>query len=142
MDRFIGQRDVVRTNFATDFHAARPRFAQQPHTAGSADVLAVNVMIAKLRQQNVAHDDGFFAGRRPARQTKQRAPIAFVHHAVADQIVILAMIEHRQAEHARIFDRAPHQFVILNAMAVVGDRDNAGLRKRADRREFFAGKIF
>ncbi len=117
----------MRTNFAADFHAARSRFANQPHAAGRADVLAMNVMIAKFRQQNVAHHDRFFARGRPAGQAEQRAPVAFVNHAVADQIVILAMIEHRQSNHARILDRAPHQLVILNAMTVVGDRNHAGL---------------
>ena len=29
LDRFVGQRDVMRTNFAADFHPARARFAQQ-----------------------------------------------------------------------------------------------------------------
>ncbi len=50
-----------------------------------------------------------------------------MHYAVADQIVILAMIEHRQTDHPRIFNRASHQLVILNAMAVVRDCDDPGL---------------
>ncbi len=141
LDRLIRQRDVMRTNFAADFHSARPRFAQEPHAAGRADVLAMNRMIAQLREQNVARDDGFLARRRPAGQPEQRAPVAFVHHAVADEIVVLAMIEHRQADHARVLHRAPHQLVILNAMAVVGDRDHPGLRERADRRQLFAREI-
>ena len=102
----------------------------------------MDVMIAKFREQNIAHHDHFLARRRPARQSEQRAPVAFVDHAVADEIVILAMIEHRQADHARVFDGATHQLMILNAVAIVGDRDHAGLRERTDRREFFAGKIF
>ena len=85
----------MRTNFAADFHAPRSRFANQPHTARRADVLAMNVMIAKFGQQNIAHHDRFLARRRPAGQAQQRAPVALVHHPVADQIVILAMIEHR-----------------------------------------------
>ena len=102
----------------------------------------MNRMIAKLREQNVAHHDRFFAGRGPAGQTKQRAPVPLVHHSVADQIVVLTMIEHRQADHARIFDRASHQFMILNAMTVIGDRHHARLRERTDRREFFARETF
>ena len=98
----------------------------------------MDVMIAELGEQDIARDDRFLARRRPARQPEQRAPVAFVHDAVADEIVILAMIEHRHADHARIFDRAAHQLVILHAMAVIGDRDDAGLRERADRRQLFA----
>ena len=92
-------------------------------------MLAMNLMIAKFREQNVAHDNRFLARRRPARQTEQRAPITLMHHPVADQIVILTMIEHRHADHAGIFDRAPHQLVILNAMTVVSDRDDTCLRE-------------
>ena len=64
-----------------------------------------------------------------------------MHNAVPDQVVVLAMIEHRHADHARILDRAAHQFVVLDAVAVVGDRDDAGLRKRPNRRQFFTGEI-
>ena len=142
LNRFVGQRDVMRTNFAADFDSARARLANQAHASGRADVLAMNVMIAKFREQNVAHHDRFLARRRPAGQTKQRAPVAFVHHAVADQIVILAMIEHRQPNHARVLHRAPHQLVVLNATTVIRDCDHARLRERADRRQFFAREIF
>ena len=132
----------MRTNFAADFHSARPRLAQEPHASGRADVLAMDPVIAQFREEDVARDDRFLARRRPAGQAEQRAPVAFMHDAVADEVVVLAMIEHRQAEHARVLDRAAHQLVILDAMPVVGDRDDAGLRERADRRQFFAREVF
>ena len=102
----------------------------------------MNAMIAKFGQQNIARHDRFLACRRPARQPEQRAPVAFMHDAIADEIVILAMIEHRHSDHPRILDRAPHQFVILNAVAVVGDRDHPGSARATDRRQFFARQIF
>ena len=58
--------------------------------------------------------------------------MTFVYNPVTDQIVVLTMIEHRHANHARIFNRTPHEFVILNAMTVIGNRHDACLRKRAD----------
>src|SRR5215471_6895733 len=119
----------MRTNLAADLDAACPSLTKQPYTARSRDVLAMNVMIAKFREQDVAHDYRFFAGRGPAGQAKQRAPITLVHHSVADQIVILTMVEYRQANHPRIFHGAPHHFVILNAMTVVRYRNNACLCK-------------
>ena len=82
----------MRTNLAADFHAARARFTKQPHTACGRDVLAMNVMIAKFREQNVPRDNDFLAGSGPAGQPEKRAPIAFVHHAIAHEIVILAVI--------------------------------------------------
>ena len=44
-----------------------------------------------------------------------------------------------EVEHARILERAAHDFVVLDAMAVVGQRDDAGLAHRADGREFLPG---
>ena len=38
----------MRANFAADLHAARSRFTNESHTASRADVLAMNVMIAKF----------------------------------------------------------------------------------------------
>ncbi len=87
-------------------------------------------------------DDDFLARRRPAGQAEHGAPVAFVHHAFADEIVVLAMVHDDEAEHARVFQRAAHDLVVLDAMAVVGERDDAGLCKRADRREFLAGEAF
>ena len=57
----------MRANFAADFDAARSSFTKQPHASGCADVLAMNRMIAEFREQNVAHDNRFFADGRPAR---------------------------------------------------------------------------
>jgi len=39
----------------------------------------------------------------------------------------VTMIEYRHADHAGIFDRAPHQLMILHALAVIGDCDNSAL---------------
>src|SRR6186713_2783387 len=106
----------MRANFAADFHPPRARLAQKSHASSGADVLAMNGMIAELGEQNVAGDDHFFAGRRPSRQTEQSAPVAFVNDAVADEIVILTMIEHRDVDHARVLDGAAHELVILHTM--------------------------
>jgi hypothetical protein len=65
-----------------------------------------------------------------------------MHDSVADQIVVLTMVEHWHADHPRILDRAPHEFVILNAMTVIRYRYNACLCKRTYRREFFPCEIF
>ena len=138
LNRVIGQRDVMRADFAANLDPARLRFAQNPDAASGADMLAMNVMIAEFRQEDVAHDDRLLARARPARQAEKRAPIAFVHHPVTDEIVILAVIENREAHHAGVFDGAAHQLVILDATAIIGDRDDTGLRERADRRQFFA----
>ncbi len=76
------------------------------------------------------------------RRPSSDVPVTFVHHAVGHERIILAMVHHRQAEHFRVFARAAHEIVVLHAMAVVGDGDDAGLFQPADGREFLAGNAF
>src|SRR5207253_9597973 len=49
LNRSIRQRDMMWTNFAGNFHSTPARFANQPDTSRRADVLAMNMMIAKFR---------------------------------------------------------------------------------------------
>src|SRR5258708_32610713 len=128
------------TKFAGDGYAASARVAQKPDTASRTQMLAMNASATELRQQDVAHNHEFFACSWPARQSKNRTPMTFVHHTVAYEIVVLAVVEHGEIKHPGIFDRAPHQFMILYTMAVIGDRNDAGLYHRSNRRHFFAGK--
>ena len=53
----------------------------------------------------------FLADRGPARQAEHGAPETLVHHAFADEIVVLAMVHDREIEHARVFECAPHELV-------------------------------
>ena len=52
------------------------------------------------------------------------------------------MIENRHANHPRVFDRAAHKLVVLDATAVVRDGDNAGLFERTDWGQLFAHQAF
>src|SRR4051812_8856205 len=131
---------MMRTDFPANFHAARPRFAQKPNASRRAHVLAMDVVIAAAREKNVSHHDYFLAAAGPTGQPQERAPVPFVDHSIAHQVVILTMIEDRYTDHARVFHRAPHQLVVLNAPAIVGDRDYAGLFQRTDRSQLFAEK--
>ncbi len=78
------RRHVMRTNLAADLDAPPPCLAKQSHAPRGAHVLAMDVMIAKFREQNIAHHNHFLARRRPARQTEQRAPITLIHDTDAD----------------------------------------------------------
>src|ERR1041385_9576749 len=84
----------------------------------------MDVMIATFSQENVAHDHRFLARGWPAGQTEQCAPITFMHDTVADEVVILTMIEHRQPDHARVLDRPPHQLVVLDTAAVIRSEEH------------------
>src|SRR2546421_2157848 len=99
-------------------------------------------MIAKFREQDVAHHHCLLTGRRPAGQTKERAPMSLMDNSVADQIVILTMIEHRQVDHARILDGASHYFMTLNAVTVIRYCHHACFCERSDPRDLFTREIF
>src|SRR5258708_36755553 len=103
-------------------------------------MLAMNASATELGQQDVAHNHELFPCSWPARQSKDRTPMTLVHHTVAHEIVVLAVVEHGEIKHPGIFDRAPHQFMILYTMAVIGDPNDAGLYHRSNRRHFFPGK--
>src|ERR1700756_1609850 len=64
-----------------------------------------------------------------------------MHDAVADHIVVLAMIQNCQIEHAGVFHGAAHEFVILDAVTVIGNSNDTGLNHRSDRGHFLAGQI-
>ena len=81
----IGERDVVRADLAGNFHAARSRRADKSHTASGADVLAVDGRVEEFGEKDVAGDDHFLAGARPAGKAEAEAPLALVHDAIADQ---------------------------------------------------------
>lgn len=48
------------------------------------------------------------------------------------------MVHDGEAKHVCVFGGAAHDFVILDAVAVVGDGDNAGVFEGTDGGEFFA----
>src|ERR1700747_2623541 len=100
-------------------------------------MLAMNASATKLGQQDVAHNHELFPRSWPARQSKDRTPMTLVHHTVAHEIVVLAVVEHGEIKHPGIFDRTPHQFMILYTMAVIGDRNDAALYPPSHQRHFF-----
>lgn len=134
----IRERDVVRADFAGDFDAPGTGLSDEAHTAAGADVLAVDGRIAEFGQHDVAGDNHLLAGAWPAGQAEAKTPLALVHDSVADDRVVLAMVHDGEAEHAGVFHRAAHDFVVLDAMAVVRQRDDSGIEKRADGSEFLA----
>ena len=137
-DRGVGEREVMRAGLAGNGHAALLGLAQQADAAGGAYMLAVDGRASEFGEEDVALHDHFLAHGGPAAQSELGAPVALVHDALGGELVILAMIHRGQVEHARVFERAAHEVVVLHAMAVVGDRDDAGLEKLSDGREFLA----
>lgn len=139
---FVGEGDVVRADFSGDGDAASARPPQDADAACRREVLAVDVSAGEFGELGVALDDDFFAERGPAGQAERGAHVAFVHDAFADEVDVLAMVHDGEVEHFGVFQGAPHEFVVLDATAVVGEGDDARFGHRADGGEFFAREAF
>ncbi len=101
-------------------------------------MLAVDRRVAEFREHDVARDDHLLTSARPAGKAKPEAPLALVHDTVADDRVVLAVVHDGETEHAGVFHCAAHDFVVLNAVAIVGECDHSGIKKRSDRSKFLA----
>src|SRR5438105_7315365 len=101
LTRVIPDRDMMRADLAADLDPTSLRLAQNPDTACGTNMLAMNVMVAEFRHEDIAHDDRFLASAGPARQAEKRAPVTLMDHTCSDEIVILAVIENGEAYHAR-----------------------------------------
>jgi hypothetical protein len=98
----------------------------------------MNPCVAQFGEENIPGDNDLFRGSGPPGQSEYGAPVPFVHHSAPDHVVLLAMIHDREVEHARVLGRPAHHLVVLNAVAIVRNGDNAGLHHRSDRRHFLA----
>ena len=76
-----------------------------------------------------------------AAQAEASRDPAFVHDAAGGERRVLAVIDHGQAEHAGVFERAAHQVGVGDRRAVVAEGDGAGLRQFGEVRQLFARRV-
>ena len=134
----VGEHEVVRRHLARDLRAARFAVADGVERLARAHVRDVHDALGQLGECDVAQrHDRFSFARNPA-QSQRRRVKAFVRDAVALQRLLLAVLDDRHVEHARVLQRAPHQHRGRHRMPVVGQRDAAGLLELGDVRELFA----
>jgi hypothetical protein len=86
----------------------------------------------QLGERDIAqrHDRLGLAGNSP--ETEPRGMKSFVRHPVGLQRLLLAVLDHRHAEHERVFERAAHQQRCRHRVAVVGDRHASSLSQLGD----------
>ena len=137
---FVRRADVVWRSLRRHADAARLRLAHKLHAAPRGDMAQVNPLALRLRNQNVAGDHHFLRRARRARQAELGGDKALVHHAVADEVLILAVAHNEQAEVIGVLHRQPEQVRIGDRLAVVGNRDDAGFLHPADLRHLHAGE--
>src|ERR1700680_2949343 len=102
----------------------------------------MNPGAAEFCQENISRTDDFLRSARPAGQAEHGAPVSLVHHPASRHVIILAMVHHSEIEHTSVLDRAPHHFMVLNTMTIVGDRHDAGLNHGPDRSHLFTVQTF
>jgi hypothetical protein len=98
----------------------------------------VHLAAGQLREEHVAlHHDGLAGRGRPA-QAEQRGHRPFVHGRAVRQRGLLAVIDDREVEGARVLQRPPHDARAGHRPAVVGHRHAAGLAQVAVLRQLLA----
>ena len=75
---------MMRAGFAGNLDATLFCLTNKFHRTRGGNVLAVDMPVHLLGNQNIARHDHVFANRRPPAQAERRAPMAFIHHAVGD----------------------------------------------------------
>lgn len=141
-DSGVCKGEMVWACLGTNGQALFLGFAQEADGFGAAQVLEMDMGAGFFRKQDVTGNDGLFARGWPAAKSEESAPVTFVHDSVSHEGVILAVIEDGELKHAGVFQGSPHQFIVLDAMSIVGDGDDPGVFERADGCHFLAGEAF
>ena len=132
LDGLVGQREVMRTGLGGHVQALVLGAPQEADRFRAAHVLHVQVRAAQRRQLDIAVHDGALRRRRRPRQPQNGGYRALVHDAVTGQHAVLAMRQHRQAEHAAVFHGAAHQPGAGDALRAIRQGHDAGLVHAAD----------
>lgn len=75
----------------------------------------------------------------PALQSQTERAVPFVHNGALGHACVLTVVKDRKVEHVRILNGPAHDFVVLNAKAVIRNGDNALIFKGTNGSEALAG---
>src|SRR5215475_14950820 len=134
----VGQREMMRRDFACDGQAFPLRLPNQIHGARRRNVRDVDSRACQFGESYVARYVQVFGRAWQSVQSHQRGILAFVHGPASRAAAILAMIDYSEIEIARIFQRAPHDSRIGHGLPVVADRYYAGRLHLTDLGQLFA----
>ena len=125
--RFIGQRQVVRTDIGG--HVDAPLLSRSNETGrhGRAGLGDVDPPARPLRQHEVPCHDGFFRDGGYALQAQPCCVASFVHDAAGGERRVFAVYDDRQVEHPAVFEGAPQDGWIPDGPVRIGQRHGAGL---------------
>ncbi len=125
--RLVGQGEVMRRRLAGDLHAARLGVSDDARRAYGGDVCDVDRCAGELGQVHLAGHGDIFGSPGDPLEAELGRDEPFVHHPFADQGEILGVGDHGDTDPFRVLEGAAHEFGAANGLAVVGNRDAAGL---------------
>ena len=126
----VGERKVMGCEFAGNFQAACPRFADQPGAFLRGDVLDVDRAAGAAREIDVAADDLDLRLGRDARKFPMFGKFALVHDAALFHFPVLRVIHDRLVQRGRQRHRALHRLVGRHRGPVVREHARAGFHQR------------
>ncbi len=102
-------------------------------------------VITAVRERDEAHialeHDGLGRGRH-AGEAEPRRELALVHHAFADDVGILGVVDDERVEIAGVGQRPSHHLGVGHAFCAIGEGDRAGRLEKADLRHLLAAQAF
>lgn len=137
----VGEREVVRRRLGGDGHAPCPGGAHHRQRRGGRQVLEVDAAIREPGQCDVAQHHQFLRLGGDTRNAEAARPFAFVHVPAHGQGFVLAVPGEHDTESRCVFERPPHEPVVLDTPAVVGEQAHAECGHLANGRELLAGTV-
>ena len=124
------QPDVVRRHLRGHPQPAPARPIDRLQRRRRREVAAVQRRARRLGQRDVALDDAQLGQRRLPAQAQPRRDHPVVHHPARGEQRIFAVLRQRDVEVGQILERPPRDPRVGHRVAVVADRDRAGLAQR------------
>ena len=129
---------MVRGHVGGDPDAGGLRLGDATHRPGGGQVRQVETAPRQVREEQVAgHDDLLGLGGVPG-QAQERRVVPLVHLPALGQDVVLGVLHHDHVERRGVLECQAHDSRRLDALPVVGEDPDPGLRHLADVREQLA----
>ena len=103
-----------------------------------ADEDGVVARLGQRKQPQIAIENDRLGFARDAGKAEPARALALGHHALADELAILAIMHDERVEIARVGQRAAHHLRAGDRAPAIGKGDRAGLAEQADFRDLAA----
>ena len=119
-EHLVRQNQMVRRHLTRHARAARLAVPDRVERQPRAHVRDVDDAAGQPGERNITKGHDRLGLARDPAEPERRRLVPFVRDAVALQRLLLAVFDHRDVEHARVFERAAHQQRRRHRMPIVG----------------------